>query len=498
MGDRAAPPEFPRGARLNSRALLAMAALAAAFWAFRNGRQALKAALVLLVFEGALRKWVFPGAQDVVYFGKDLLLLGVYGGFLLGDGRRRLRAPQLPVFYALLGAATLFGAMQIFNPRLPNLLVGILGFKAYFFYVPLLWILPASFDSDADLFRFLRRYALLAIPVGLLAAAQFVSPSSSPLNTYARGGAEVSDIATFGSSTRVRVTGTFAYITGFTSYLFANVVSLLALIAAERWRFKRSWMLFGALGLTLFGILMSGSRGPILILVLLLPIYTWLAVLREKGSAKVASRLILSTILIGGIGAYSGSEAVSAWVGRATGSGTADVVERLSLPLVAPLGVLDRAGLFGYGIGSTHQMAEAVVHGPRPFYWLEGPNTEIESARVMLELGPLGYLLSYLVRFFLIGFAFREAFRLRTQFHRSIAVACLLFFLAMLPGGIVFEVTAGLYYWFFAGLLTTVVALDRVTAPVDLEIRRAPSTRRRLVPPVVSGTAAALAKVEKG
>ncbi|MEP7013318.1 MAG: hypothetical protein ABJC13_23610 [Acidobacteriota bacterium] len=440
------------------RILVLLLAGAAAVWSFRNWRRAVQVVMVLLILEGAIRKWIFPGAQDIVYFGKDLLLLGIYLGFLSRD-RPGFRPPQLQILFGVLGAGALFGALEIFNPHLPSLLIGVLGFKAYFFYVPLYWVLPAAFSSDAELARFLRLYGLIAIPVGLLAAAQFVAPSSSVLNTYARAGTEASDITTFGTSSRVRVTATFAYITGFTSYLFANVALLLALLGAERWRMRRNLWLFSALGLTLLGMMMSGSRGPIAVLIVLMPIYGWLAIVRERGSGATTGRLVVALLFVGGIAGYFGTDAIAAWRDRA--SGTTDTGERLLVPFTAPFLILDRAGLFGYGIGATHQMATAIIQGPQPFYWLDGPNTEVESGRVMLELGPLGFLLTYMVRLILVAYALRQVLALRTLFHRSVAVGCLLFFIAQLTGTIVFEVTSGLYYWFFAGLLTTVVALDR-------------------------------------
>ncbi len=455
------------------RFLVLLIAAAATVWAFRNWRRAVQYVMVLLILEGAIRKWIFPGAQDIVYFGKDLLLLGIYAGFLTRD-RPGLRPPQLELLFGLLGVGALFGVLEVFNPHLPSLLVGVLGFKAYFFYVPLFWVLPAAFSSDAELARFLRRYGLIAIPVGLLAAAQFVSPSSSVLNTYARAATEVSDITTFGTSSRVRVTATFAYITGFTSYLFANVALLLALLGAERWRMRRNLWLFAALGLTLLGMMMSGSRGPIAVLIVLMPIYGWLAVARERGSGATIGRLVVAVVFVGGLAAYFGADAVAEWRGRA--SGTTDAGERILTPFIAPFSVLDRAGIFGYGIGATHQMAMAIIQTPRPFYWLEGPNTEVESGRVMLELGPIGFLLTYVVRLILVAYALQQVFRLRTLFHRSVAVGCLLFFLAQITGTVVFEVTSGLYYWFFVGVLATVVALDRQAAQAALAARPQPVT----------------------
>ncbi|MBV8199900.1 MAG: hypothetical protein JOZ15_04680, partial [Acidobacteria bacterium] len=64
--------------------------------------------------------------------------------------------------------------------------------------------------------------------------------------------------------------------------------------------------------------------------------------------------------------------------------------------------------------------------------------------------------------FYMIFFAFQQVLALRTGFHRAVATACLLFFLAQLLGSVIFDVTSGLFYWFFGGLLLTVMRLDRL------------------------------------
>ena len=131
-----------------------------------------------------------------------------------------------PILYAGLAVGVASGLLEVFNPTLPNLLVGVLGFKAYFLYVPLLFVVPAAFPDDAALVRFLQRYVLIAFPVGLLSVAQFFSPAGSVLNTYAQP-TDISSISTFGSSTFVRATGTFSYISGYTSYLLATTILIL-------------------------------------------------------------------------------------------------------------------------------------------------------------------------------------------------------------------------------------------------------------------------------
>jgi hypothetical protein len=81
----------------------------------------------------------------------------------------------------------------------------------------------------------------------------------------------------------------------------------------------------------------------------------------------------------------------------------------------------------------------------------------------MVELGVLGFLLIYFLRFYLAIFAFRQVFLLRTRFHRAMATAALLLFLVAIPGGVVFDVISDVYYWFFAGLLMLVIRLDGET-----------------------------------
>jgi hypothetical protein len=445
---------------VNLRVLVMLAGGAGAVWAFRRWRAAVQLAILLMIFEGAIRKWVFPGAQDLIYFAKDVLLLGAYLGFFRDRPRLRLRLPALPAFYGLLGAAALFGLVEVFNPALPNLLVGVFGFKAYFFYVPLLFVVPAAFPGDAAIYRFLRRYALVAIPVGLLAVAQFFSPASSALNTYARSG-EDAYVATFGSSTYVRVTSTFSFITGFTTYLLATAILILALVGAGRWRFRGHLLMFAALGMTLLGMLMSGSRAPVVFLILLFPLYWWLAVIRERGGGAAFGRLLIALSLVGLAlsSTATGQKAVDAFLGRA--AGVEDVSGRVSSPLLSPYLLLPQVGLLGFGIGSTHQTAATLAPDLVPYSWLHGLSVEVESGRIMLELGPIGFAFIYFIRFYLAVYAFRQVLALRTRLHRALATASLLFFLTAIPGGAVFDVTSDLYYWFFTGLLMLAIRLDR-------------------------------------
>jgi hypothetical protein len=447
---------------MSSRILFLVAAGVLGVWSMRRWREAVKLVLVLLVVEGAIRKWVLPGAQELVYFIKDGVLLAAYVGFLSAPSARRARAaivPQALTMLLVLGAFV--GLLQVFNPNLPSLLVGIFGFKAYFLYVPLLWVVPAAFDSREALWRFLYWYAILAIPLGFFALLQFGSPQGSALNTYARG-SDPGTIATFGTSSRVRVTATFSYITGYVSYLFASALLILTVLWTAGWRFKGYMALYLSLGLTVVGMLVSGSRAPVAMFAVTFPLFWWLAAARDRGNFEAISRVLVIVVVLGVLVAYGAGDAVSAFYGRASAS--TDTASRVLSPLVEPFQVAPDAGLFGLGIGATHQAATALVDNVRQASWLHGHFLEAEPGRIMMEVGIVGFLLVYAARFYMIFLAFQQSLVLKDRFCRMVAISTLLFFLAHLPSGTVFNVTSGVFYWFLGGALFLAMRLDREVA----------------------------------
>src|SRR6185369_1616263 len=106
--------------------------------------------------------------------------------------------------------------------------------------------------------------------------------------------------------------------------------------------------------------------------------------------------------------------------------GVSDVSGRVASPLLSPYLLLPEVGLLGFGIGATHQTAATLAPGLVPYSWLRGLNVEVETGRVMLELGPVGFALVYFLRLYLVVYAFRQILMLRTRFHRALAIASFL------------------------------------------------------------------------
>src|SRR6266446_9913503 len=120
--------------------LFAAIAVPCAFLAVRNWQRALFGVFVLLVFEGALRKWALPGAQAQIYLLKDAILLAVYLGFML-DNRRTLPAPAgTGLIKIVLVLGFVWGCIEVLNPNSPSILVGVMGLKSYVLYAPIAFI----------------------------------------------------------------------------------------------------------------------------------------------------------------------------------------------------------------------------------------------------------------------------------------------------------------------------------------------------------------------
>ena len=130
------------------------------YLAMMNWRRAVHAALIVALFEGAIRKWVFPQGSELVYFLKDIILLGAHLKFFMfpdPDLRAwRVRLPGTLIASVCIGL-TAFGA---FNPNIGSIVLAVYGLKIYLWYVPLGFMVPLLFRNEQEMTRLLFRRAL--------------------------------------------------------------------------------------------------------------------------------------------------------------------------------------------------------------------------------------------------------------------------------------------------------------------------------------------------
>lgn len=431
--------------------------------AFLNWRLAVLGALFLLILEGALRKWVFPGLQEAIYLAKDLVLAGAYLRFFgekIIHHERLFLSHQLNPFLALL---FFWGLAEAFNPYLPNLLVGAFGLKAYFYYIPLFYILPELFSAKQGLIQFLAFYALCSIPISVLGIIQFFSPLDSPLVTYLGWGEEsgIHSVAMVGMFPRV--SGTFSYISGYVTYLFVIVLILFALLnmKGELSNVKKAFSLL-ALLLAIANLFMTGSRWPIYMLALLIPV-VFLVTMRfpTTVSLRLFPRVAIGITFVAFALFLFFEEAITAFWERSSMS--TDVEDRIVDTITTPFVFAGYSLAWGSGIGSTHQATKFLVMDQPQYSWLPTDDFEEEPERIMLELGVVGFILFYGMKLAILVNSWRLTRQLKDDELKFLAMVVFLLHLSFLTSFTVFNVTASFYSWFLSGFLPLLPKLDEST-----------------------------------
>lgn len=426
----------------------------------QDWQRSVKVVLVLVVIEGALRKWVLPQASQLIYFLKDFVLIGAYlRYFLLSPVQTRLFI-QKPLILILVGCMAVWGGMQAFNPSLGSPVIGLFGFKSYFLYVPLVWMVPQMFSTEEKLYKFIRSYLLLLIPVCILAIAQFFSPPTSPLNVYAWG-EDGPAVVSSGLGT-VRVTGTFSYLTGYATYLLACLCLLLPLVSRPQVRLWQMLTLVegGLIAVTSF---MTGSRGLVLGSVLLIAGYGLLLALTSFSSfASNVRKAILPTVVSFLAVSQGGRLAFESFWTRVENANDS-ISDRILSPFTEPFNNFHLKGLDGYGLGATFQangIIRQVFQLPPgemiPVYF------ENEIGRIGLEIGPVGFFLWYGLRLVLLFTLMRVSLKLSHPFLRQLALSVLVYQGVTFIAQMVYNHTANVYHWFFYGFIFLLPYLERV------------------------------------
>lgn len=138
---------------------------------FKKWRTGLKIFLAWLLFEDLVRKYL--GNNMAIYFGKDILAAVFYLSFFIALRGEKIRRFQPPFLIPLL-LMIWFGAIQVFNPGSPSIFFGLMGFKLFFFYVPLMLVGYSLFDSEDDLRGFFFLNSILILIIASLGVAQSI------------------------------------------------------------------------------------------------------------------------------------------------------------------------------------------------------------------------------------------------------------------------------------------------------------------------------------
>lgn len=442
--------------------LLALLSAPVALFLLPKWRLVVWSVMFLLVFEGAIRKWLVPGLQAQVYLAKDGLLLLAYAGYLFHGPTRVTASRAEQAIRALMIACAVYYLIQIFNPYSPSRILSLFGFKNYAFYFPLVFLAARSFESHEHVLKALRRYAWCMIPVGMLGLLQFALGPSHWLNAYlSHDEGAITTVAQFGGGIeRARTAGTFSYLSGYVTFLTAMCLLALGLIIGSGARLRGNMATFALLAACSAAMFTTGSRMGVLSIATGLLFMLSMASIRGEISSAFLWRGIAGIILLGLVGVYFADDAVDAFFNRATR--VEDTTSRFMSPITETLDALSGGRFLGVGMASTHGGLVRTFMGTNAtFHWLGGVLVEVEPARVMLETGVIGFLLNYALRLLCVAFAFRMALSFRSRLFGNLSSGLAFFFSLHLILFVVGSPTAGIYYWFGLGLLLAMQQIEK-------------------------------------
>jgi hypothetical protein len=193
---------------------------------------------------------------------KDFLIVIAYISLIL-----EIVSTQRFVFFrgilvpmAVLG---LIGIAEIFNPALPNILVGIVGFKILCFYMPMIFLGYYCFKNVSEARRFLRFLVVISVPVGLFALWQY-SVGPEALTRFGQG-FRIAVVSTPGSSygEHLRAIGTFSASSLLAIYESCILVIGIILLGMSKKTAEKA-LIACCLLVALMGLLVSGTRGAML------------------------------------------------------------------------------------------------------------------------------------------------------------------------------------------------------------------------------------------
>jgi hypothetical protein len=127
--------------------------------------------LAWILFEDLVRKYL--GNNMAIYFGKDILVGLVFVSLYVEVRKGRVKLFR-PPFLLFLYFFLFLGALEIFNANSPSVLYGILGFKLYFYYMPLMFVGYALIRNDEELRKFLVINLGLAGAIGVIGIMQAI------------------------------------------------------------------------------------------------------------------------------------------------------------------------------------------------------------------------------------------------------------------------------------------------------------------------------------
>ena len=332
----------------------------------------------LLLSEGVLRKWLFPGLSKYFYFARDPVLLCAY---FIALKKGIFPKNGFIISIALLAVASLLQSGIVASA---NLAVILFGIRCNFLYLPLIFLIPKVFDLE-DVKKIGKWVLLVAIPMAPLVATQFMSSPDNFINrTAGAGGMQL--MAGHG---KIRPAGTFSFVTG-PVFFFAMTAAFLTYGLVKKKIYQR-WLIIAASISLAIGIITSGSRSAVMTIALVAAMLVVIFFVKPRFFGRYAKLVVIGVVAVFIISSFMFfKEGIDVLEERfAAGGGfKKGIIGRVITDYTDWIKYFDYVPFFGYGIGTGTRGAAVLATDKAEVAWVER-----EWPRAIVENGwILGFL----------------------------------------------------------------------------------------------------------
>lgn len=251
--------------------------------AFRDTNSIYKKAiwlyLILLIFEGGLRRWVLPSFATPLLLVRDPIVV-----WLVIEGvRKGWIKSRHAILMMIVATTSLFVTLFVGHQ---DLVTAIYGWRIYFFYFPFIFVIGRVLTRN-DILSMGRFLLYLSVPMTILIVLQFYAPQSAWINRGVGGDMEGAGFG--GALGFYRPPGTFSFTAGYVSFQLVVACFLAYYLLKNNLLHKslqiKSWLLWTILLAFLVSIPYSIARTHFFQSAVIL-VFTFIAVLIGRQSKR--------------------------------------------------------------------------------------------------------------------------------------------------------------------------------------------------------------------
>jgi len=363
---------------------------------------------LLLIFEGALRKWIIPSLSAPLLLVRDPVAL-----LIIWEAYRTRKWPKqwVGVISFLALSMLVLCVVQVILGENPWF-IALYGLRSYLLPFPVAFIMGENLDAE-DLRKFGVFTLWVLLPEVGIEIAQYLAPANSLLNKGAYEG--MTQIGYAGE--HVRASGTFSFPTG--PIYLGGLAAAFVFYGLVNNKFAKRWLIFAATIALVISIPVIGSRALILTLaeiVAFVMVAALFGVSQFAATLKIIPAILVAVLLAMQLPVFSAAmDTLQKRLGQAAeaeGGNQGTFTARVASPVEEATNFdYSTTSWYGNGMGIGSNVAAQLLTGTPQFLGGEG-----ETSRLLFELGPFfgpAFLLFRVLLTMMI--AFKAFMRVRDQ-----------------------------------------------------------------------------------